>query len=223
MRRLDIFFVFLLYALALVFRLYVPLPKRSRHVLVWHLLAWGFLGFALVSIFLNDAPLQSGLSVILSLGRGLVFWAALMLLPWRLSHLVQAHRLMRVIVIVNLGLLVIQTAVYVSARGVDLPGDWAMGLWGLANDSALLSFTWAAGVAIAWNRRIRKLASAALLAAAGLASAFLTGTGTFLVLLPLLVWLASPRARLTALRRPAMGVAVALVCVFAAYGLLSRF
>jgi len=195
MRRLDIFFVFLLYLAALVYRLNPKTGRLKGVTLRWHILAWGFFAVGLLSMRLNAAPTQSALSVILSLGRNSVFWAALTMLPWKAHHLRQTVAVLRWFVALNLLAVIGQSFLFVSAMGIGLPGDWAMGIFGLANDAALLNFTCAAGLFFATGSRLKRVLQAGGFLLAGLLSAFLTGTVVFVASLPIM-WVLTRRGHI---------------------------
>lgn len=209
MRRLDTFFIFALFLAVVVYRVHVPMRARVRWMGAWQVLPWAFIATGVLSAWYNSAPMQPALSVVISLGRGLVFWAALMLLPWNSRHLNHAVVALNVFVALNLVLVVAQTFVFVSARGFSVPGDWAMGMWGLCNDAALVNFTAAAGVLLARGQRLGRGLLASLLVFAGLLSAFLTGTVVFFLSLPLLWWLVRGGNPVRRFRRLALGAAVA--------------
>ena len=211
-QHFDVVLTGAFFAFALLYR-FVYGPGLRRHEIFYASIAIGFVFHGLVCALITGARFEASAAVIASLGRNLIFWAALVLLPWREADDSRVFGIVSVLAGLNVVFVLMQLILIVATRGIQINGDMCLGIFGFANDAALFNLTWAAGLLAAARKRWSRRALGALFFMAGLASAYLTGTAVFLASVPIAWMLARRSLSRRVLVLAAGGAAAAVLAV----------
>ncbi len=213
LQHLDAAVVVVLFVGALVYRLLYR-PRMATPQVVWAGLATLFMVIGGFSSVINHSIPFDAAGSMLSLGRNALYFSALSLLSWADRDRERVFKGALGLVALNVAAVGVQWLLWIRLTGPSLPEDFAVGIFGFANDAALLNLTAFVGVLLSTLPKLRRAAVAAVLFVAGVASSFLTGTGVTLGLVPFVWMLARGGDPLKLLVRAVAGYVVAIAALY---------